>query len=56
MADDSTYELDGFIMPDGEFVSLDDLDRVLTRMKEHWSDKKGIFNQLHRFVLECSNK
>jgi len=56
MADDSFKEFDGYIMSDGEFASLDDSDRVLARMSKLWSDKKKIFNQLGRFVLECSNK
>ena len=44
------------INSDGEFVSLDDSDKVLARLKEHCSDKREIFNQLYRFVVECSNK
>ena len=44
------------INSDGEFLSLDDSDRVLARLKEYCSDKKEIFNQLHRFVVECSKK
>lgn len=40
----------------GEFVSLDDADKVLARMKEYCSDQREIFNQLYRFAVECSNK
>jgi tetratricopeptide (TPR) repeat protein len=56
MADDSIKEFDGYIMGDGEMLSLDDSERVLAIMTEHWSDKKGILKQLCRFVLERSDK
>jgi hypothetical protein len=56
MADDSIHEFDGYIMGDGEMVSLDDSDRVLATMRERCNDKKEIFNQLHGFVVECSNR
>ena len=44
------------INSDGECISLDDPDKVLARLKEHGCDKKEIFNQLHKFVLDCSRK
>jgi hypothetical protein len=56
MADDTIHKVDGFVMCDGEFVSLDDSDRVLSRIKEHCSDKGEIFSQLNKFVLYCSRK
>ena len=43
------------INSDGECVSLDDSDRVLARLKECCSEKREIFNQLYRFLLECCN-
>jgi len=39
MADDSIKEFDGYILGDGEMVSLYDSDRVLARMRERWSGK-----------------
>jgi tetratricopeptide (TPR) repeat protein len=44
------------ISSDGECASLDNSDKVLARLKEHCSDKREIFNQLYRFLLECCNK
>ncbi len=44
------------ICSDGECVSLDDSDKVLARLKEYCSDKREIFNQLYRFLVECSNR
>jgi hypothetical protein len=34
---------------------LDDSDRVLARLKVYCSDKREIFNQLYRFLVECYN-
>jgi len=56
MADDFIHEFDGYVLGDGEMVSLYDSDKLLAIMRERWSDKKKIFNQLGRFVLECSNR
>jgi tetratricopeptide (TPR) repeat protein len=41
------------IYSDGECISLEDSDKVLARLKESYSDKREIFGQLYRFLLEC---
>ena len=43
------------IYSDRECVSLDDPDKVLARLKVYCSDKREIFNQLYRFLVECYN-
>ncbi len=44
------------ISSDGECVSLDDSDEVLATLKECCSEKKEIYDQLYRFLWECSQK
>ncbi len=41
---------------DEELIPLDDPDKVIARVKEHFRDQRETFNQLHRFVVECSKK
>jgi tetratricopeptide (TPR) repeat protein len=44
------------IYSDGECISLEDSDKVLARLKESYSDKNEIFDQLYRFLLECCDQ
>jgi tetratricopeptide (TPR) repeat protein len=44
------------INSDGECVSLDDSDKVLSRLKECCSEKREIFDQFYGFFWECSKK
>lgn len=44
------------ISSDGECVSLDDSDKVLATLKEYYSEKKEIYNQLYKFLWECYQK
>jgi len=43
------------IYSDRECVSLDDPDKVLARLKVYCSNRREIFNQLYRFLVECYN-
>lgn len=47
---------DGFILPDGEFVSLQDTDKMLSMLTNSYEDQREIIGCLWELAQECAGK
>ncbi len=52
--DDS--HLDGFIMPDGEFIPIDDVPRMYEAAEKHLQTPKKIIELMHELAIDCVSK
>jgi tetratricopeptide (TPR) repeat protein len=58
-ADDRDMEdshLDGFIMPDGEFIPIDDTQRMYEAAEKHLQTPRKIIDLMHELAIDCVSK
>ena len=48
--------LDGFIMPDGEFISIDDVQCMYKAAQKHLPTPQKIIELMHEFAVACVSK
>ena len=48
--------LDGFIMPDGEFIPIDDVQRMYEAAEKHLQTPQRIIELMHELAIECVSK
>jgi hypothetical protein len=49
-------DFDGFLMPDGEMVSIKDTNRVFTLLARHFEDPERLKRRLWSLAYECEGK